>query len=95
MTGLSKTFLTVAIGGLTLGSIIASCGESASHVVLAAVLPLGAVAFGMFLIVFMLEKEVASYDREQAMKEEAPQCNTAPAPTPVISAHNPPAFNQK
>lgn len=95
MTILSKTFLTVAIGGLTLGSIVAYYGESASPTVLAAVLPLGAVAFGMFLIVFMLEKEVASYDREQAMKVEAPQCSTAPAPTPAISTHNPQPFSQK
>jgi len=80
MTILSKTLLTVAVGGLTLGSIVAHYGDDAGPVALTAVLPLGAVAFGLFLIVFALEKEVASYDREQAMKGPALQCDTAPAP---------------
>jgi hypothetical protein len=77
MTMLSKTFLTIAVGGLTLGSVVAYCGDNASPVALTAVLPLGAVALGLFLIVFALEKEVAVYDQEQALKGPAPQCNTA------------------
>jgi len=79
MTTPSKTLLAVAVGGLTLGSIVAHYGDDASPAALAAVLPLGAIASGMFLIVFMLEKEVAAYDQEQAMKG-APRCNTVPAP---------------
>lgn len=78
MTTLSKTLLMVAIVGLTLGSIVA-CYYDARPLALAAVLPLGAVAWGLFLIVFALEKEVAVYDHEQAMKNPAPRCNTAPA----------------
>lgn len=78
MTILSKTLLAVAIVGLTGGSFIASYGDNARPMALAVVLPLGAVAFGMFLIVFALQKEVAVYDREQAMKEQAPRCNTVP-----------------
>lgn len=80
MTNLSKISLTVAIAGLAGGSIVASYGENASPVALAAMLPLGAVAFGLFLIVFTLEKEVADYDREQAAKGLAPRCDTVPAP---------------
>ena len=95
MTILSKTLLTVAIGGLTLGSIVACCGDNANPVALAAVLPLGAVAFGLFLIVFMLEKEVASYDREQATKGPAPQCNAAPAPKTEINHLRPTAVQLK
>lgn len=80
MTILPKTLLTVAVTGLTLGSVIASYGDNANPLALAAVLPLGAVAFGLFLIVFALEKEVAVFDREQATKGPAPQCDAAPAP---------------
>ncbi|HTV42087.1 MAG TPA: hypothetical protein VMF08_16070 [Candidatus Sulfotelmatobacter sp.] len=72
MTTLSKILLTIATTGLAGGSVVAFYGDNASPVALAVVLPLGAVAFGMFLIVFMLEKEVASYDQEQALKRPAP-----------------------
>jgi hypothetical protein len=79
MTLLSKIQLTVAAGGLTLGSFVADYGDNANPLALTAALPLGAIAFGMFLIAFALQKEVAIYDREQAMKMQAPQRDTAPA----------------
>ena len=69
MTTLSKILLTVAVTGLAGGSIIDSYGNL-SNPAWTAVLPLGAIAFGLFLIVFMLEKEVAAYDKEQAEKEQ-------------------------
>jgi hypothetical protein len=82
MTTLSKILLTVAISGLTAGCVIASL-ETLASPMLAAVLPLGAIAFGMFLIVFMMEKEVAKYDEEQASKMPCAQSNAAaPAPGP-------------
>lgn len=80
MTVLAKALLTVAVAGLAVGSIVASYGDNASPVALTAVLPLGAVAFGMFLIVFVLQREVAVYDREQAVKRPASQCDIAAAP---------------
>lgn len=80
MNILSKTLLAIAVGGLTVGSIVAHYGDNASPVALAAVLPLGAVAFGLFLIVFMLQKEVALFDREQARKKPTPNGNTASTP---------------
>ncbi|HEV2330334.1 MAG TPA: hypothetical protein VGY56_16250 [Verrucomicrobiae bacterium] len=80
MTALSKTLLAVAITGLTSGIIVACYGENVSPLALTLMLPLGAVAFGLFLIVFALQKEVAVYDQEQAMKGPAPQCNTAVPP---------------
>lgn len=78
MTTLSKILLTVAIGGLAGGSVI-DCYFVKANPALAAVLPLGAIAFGLFLIVFMLEKEIAQYDEEQAQKMQLLQRNTAPA----------------
>jgi hypothetical protein len=80
MTTLSKILLTVAITCTAAGSVIASLDTLASPT-LAAVLPLGAIAFGMFLIVFMMEKEVAKYDEEQATKMQRYQSNAA-APLP-------------
>lgn len=69
MTILPKTLLIVAIIGLTAGSIVAVYGDPATPAV-AALLPLGAIAFGMFLIVLILEKEMAAYDREEANKPQ-------------------------
>ena len=80
MTTLSKVLLTVAITGLVAGSVIASLDTLASPM-LAAVLPFGAIASGLFLIVFMMEKEVAKYDEEQASKTQRYQSNAA-APAP-------------
>ena len=85
MTNLSKISLTVAIVGLAGGSIVAYYGENASPVALAVMLPLGAVAFGLFLILFTLEKEVAVYDREQAAKGLAPRCAPAPNKKEICS----------
>jgi hypothetical protein len=75
----AKTFLTIAIVGLSAGSFVAWYGDYANPVALTAVLPLGAVSFGLFLIVFALQKEVALYDREQAEKLPESPCNTAAA----------------
>jgi hypothetical protein len=80
MTTLSKVLLTVAITGLVAGSVIASLDTLASPM-LAAVLPFGAIASGLFLIVFMMEKEVAKYDEEEGLKMQRYQSNAA-APAP-------------
>lgn len=79
MTTLAKTLLTVAISGLTLGSVVAWYGEKVHPVALTILLPLGAIAFGLFLIALTLEKEVAAYDQEQAKKGLAPQSDAIPA----------------
>jgi len=67
MTKLSKILLSVAVIGISAGCVIASIGVH-DRPWLAAFLPLGAVSLGLFLIVFMLEKEMAKYDEEEAMK---------------------------
>jgi len=43
---------------------------------LAVFLPLGAVFFGMFLISYMMEKEMAKFDEENALKYERIRPNT-------------------
>ncbi len=46
-------------------------------------LPLGAIAYGMFLISFMLEKEVAKFDEDEARELQLIKDSYAtPAPKP-------------
>jgi hypothetical protein len=65
MTTLSKTLLAVTITGLVAGSIIDFGGFNLNPAWTVA-LPFGAIAYGMFLISFMLEKEVAKFDADEA-----------------------------
>jgi len=78
MTVLPKTLLAVAVTGLAGGVVIDSCDISANPA-LSVVLPAGAVTFGLFLILFMLEKEVACYDMDQQNRLESLPCNTTAA----------------
>ena len=88
MTTLSKVLLTVAVAGLAGGSIIDFYVTKANPALLA-VLPLGAIAFGLFLIAFTLEKEMAKYDKEQSQKTPLLQRNDTPGPRPPPSAAAP------
>jgi universal stress protein A len=72
MTTPSKILLAVSITSLIGGIMIDHQGVG-TNPWLAAVMPLGAVAFGLFLIVFTMEKEVASYEQEQAKKSQHAQ----------------------
>jgi hypothetical protein len=65
MTTLSKTILATSVTGLVAGAVIDYSGfrVTAAWVV---VLPLGAIFYGMFLISFMMEKEVAKFDEDEA-----------------------------
>jgi hypothetical protein len=67
MTTLSKTLLAAGVTGLVAGSITDFAGFNFNPVWMAG-LPLGAVFCGMFLISFMLEKEMALFDAERAKK---------------------------
>lgn len=67
MTTLSKIFLALSVTGFAAGSII-DFGEFNVIPALTVALPLGAVFFGLFLISFMLEKEMAKFDEEESMK---------------------------
>jgi hypothetical protein len=88
MTTLSKTLLTVTVTGLVAGSIIDFGGFNLNPV-WAAALPFGAVFYGLFLISFMLEKEVAGFDEDEAkelqsIKDSHPVPGPKPAAEPVI-----------
>jgi hypothetical protein len=88
MTTLSKTLLAVTITGLVAGSII-DFGGFDLNPAWAAALPFGAVFYGLFLISFMLEKEVARFDEDEAkelqlIKDRLPVPAPKPAVAPVI-----------
>ena len=69
MTTLSKTLLTVTVVGVIAGIIIDASGFNVNPS-LTVVLPFGAVAFGLFLISFMLEKEVMLFDADEIQKAQ-------------------------
>ena len=79
MTTLSKTLLAASVAGFAAGGIIDFGGFTVISE-LTAVLPLGAVFSGLFMISFMMEKEMAGFDEEEAGKLQLIRCdNTAPA----------------
>lgn len=78
MTTLSKTLLAVSVTGFAAGSIIDFGGFNVIPE-LTAVLPLGAVFFGLFMIALMMEKEMAEFDEEEAGKMQLIRCGAAPA----------------
>ncbi len=65
MTTISKTLLAVTVTGLVAGGIL-NFGGFNLNLAWAAVLPLGAIGYGIFLISFMLEKEAAKFDADEA-----------------------------
>jgi hypothetical protein len=67
MTTLSKTLLVVSVTGFVAGSVIDFGGFNLNPSWTVA-LPLGAVSFGLFLISFMLEKEMVGFDEDEAKK---------------------------
>jgi hypothetical protein len=80
MTTLSKTLLAVSVTGFVAGSIIDFGGFNLNPAWTVA-LPVGAIFFGLFLISFMMEKEMAKFDEEESMKMQLVQCiSVAPAP---------------
>ncbi|HWY30705.1 MAG TPA: hypothetical protein VNX46_08135 [Candidatus Acidoferrum sp.] len=74
MTKITKTYLVLSLAGFAAGIWIDSSGQ-AMDPKWTAVLPMGAVFLGLFLIFLMLQKEMAAFDREEAEK-------SADAPTP-------------
>jgi hypothetical protein len=73
----SKILLSIAVLGLVGGSVIDFYFAKVNPA-LTAVLPVGAIVFGLFLIVNMLEKEIAKYDEEQAQKMQMFHNSTEP-----------------
>jgi hypothetical protein len=65
MTTLSKNLLAFSVTGLAAGSIVDFGGFNLNPA-WAVALPVGAICYGLFLISFMLEKEVAKFDADEA-----------------------------
>ena len=76
MTTLTKTLAAVSAAGFVGGSIIDFGGFNVSPA-LTATLPMGPVFFGLALIAYMLEKEMAKFDEQEAKRFE-------PAPAPLM-----------
>jgi hypothetical protein len=82
MTTLSKSLLVVSTTGFVAGIIIDFGGFNLNPSWTLA-LPTGAIFYGLFLISFMLEKEVAKFDEEEAGKLQLIQ-HTPAAPAPKL-----------
>jgi hypothetical protein len=67
MTTATKTFLAVSVIGFAAGGAVDFSGPDVNPM-LTAILPIGAIFLGVFLISLILEKEVALYDKEQELK---------------------------
>jgi hypothetical protein len=80
MTTVSKTLLAFSVIGLVAGSIIDFGGFDLNPAWTVA-LPVGAIAYGLFLISFILEKEVAKFDEDEAKELQLIEDNY-PASTP-------------
>jgi hypothetical protein len=88
MTTLSKTLLAVCVTGLVAGSVVDFDGLNLNPSWEVA-LPFGAIFYGLFLISFMLEKEVAKFDEDeekelQLIKDSYPAPRQKPVPRPII-----------
>ena len=79
MIKLTKILVSVSAAGFIAGSIIDFGGLNLNPAWTVA-LPLGAVFSGLSLISFMLEKEMAKFDAEEALKTQLTPCQpVAPA----------------
>ncbi len=70
MTKLTKTLALASVAGFVAGGIIDFGGFNVASSALLLALPLGAVFLGLALIAFMLEKEMAEFDAEEASKRQ-------------------------
>ena len=90
MTTLSKILLAASVSGLVGGSIV-DFGRFNLNPAWTVALPFGAVAYGLFLISFMLENEVAKFDEDEAKELRLIQDHFAP-PEPKATPMSQPAI---
>ncbi len=69
MTTLTKALLAIAVTGIISGSIV-DFGRFNINPAWTLLLPFGAVAYGLFLISFMLESEVAKFDEDESKRAQ-------------------------
>ena len=90
MTKLPKFFLIISLASFALGAVVC-LGDFNVHPSWAVALPTGAIFFGLFLNAYILQGEVAKYDREIAENLQAAQIASRMNNTKVeqLSAANP------
>ena len=64
MTRIPKVLLAVSLTAFAVGSVV-TYGNPEIPVGWTVAMPLGAVCFGLFLVTFMLQREVARHDEEE------------------------------
>lgn len=79
MTKLTKILLAISLGGFALGATGTLWGFG---------LPVGAIFFGWFMVFKMLEKEMAIYDEEQALRFNEAMRNSKGAQRPSVVERN-------
>ena len=69
MTRIPKVLLAVSLTAFAVGGV-AAFGNFEIPVGWTVAMPLGAVGFGLFLVTFLLQKEVARFDQEERARLE-------------------------
>ena len=69
MTRIPKALLAVSLTAFAVGSVV-TFGSSEIPVGWTVAMPVGAIFFGLFLLTFMLQKEVARFDEEERTRLE-------------------------
>jgi hypothetical protein len=76
MTRIPKVLLAVALTAFAIGSVVAF-GSPEIPLGWTVAWPLGAVCFGLFLVTFLLQQEVARFDEEERARLEVADCYPA------------------
>lgn len=69
MTTISKGLLVISVTGVLSGSMV-DFGGFKMNPAWTVLLPFGAVAYGLFLISYMLESEAAKFDEDETKKAQ-------------------------
>ena len=93
MTKLPKFFLTISLASFALGAIVC-LGDFNVHPSWAVALPTGAIFFGLFLIAYILQGEVAKYDEEVAKNLQAAQVVSSGTNNPKVAQVSPAKPNE-
>lgn len=86
MTRWMKLLLGVAVA-LLLTGLIVSISDAALAAAWTVALPLGVIAMGMFMISWVIRKEVARFEEEERRKREAARAHAPQAPVPGQADH--------
>ena len=84
MRKVPKAFLAVSLTAFAIG-IVATFGNPEIPVGWTVAMPLGAVGFGLFLVTFLLQQEVARFDEGERARLEVANCSARPAEPAAIA----------